>query len=322
MPITLARARKHVSDQTARLKGSNRAGWPQFLYHACDVTTAINVVRHGELKCRNDASGFLDVANGGALNIFDGSHSCARLYFRPKNPFHFRTEGIKCIADQWRLANHMSIPVMFVFDLVSVITLPGAKFSSGNVQKSRSFLDGDTAFGELDFTAIYHDSPTNSGNKEYILNMRMSEVGVERKVPLFPHLKAIVFRTQSDMRTFEYLLERDGIFCPYKRFVERSRGTLFLSRAFYINDLSFSEDVVSLTFNFPIDFSPSDRVFKVYICQNVVGQSSIYDKPVELRKPTFRVKNFRPDTSAIWLIRLEDQLAFNGRIQAEVSELF
>lgn len=322
MPITLARAKKHIRDQTARLKGTNRAGWPSFLYHACDVTTAINIVRHNELRCRNDATGFLDVANGGALSIFEGSHSCARLYFRPKNPFHFRTEGIKCLADPWRLANHMSIPVMFVFDLTSVITLPEAKFSSGNVQKSRSFLDGDAAFDELDFAAIYHDSPTNSENKEYIQNMRMSEVSVEKKVPLFPHLKAIVFRTQSDMRTFEYFLGKEGVVCSYKRFVERSRSTLFLSRAFYINELSFSDDAVSLTFNYPIDFSPIDRKYKVYICQDTEKHTSTYDKTVELKKSTFRVKGFIPNTSSVWLIRLEDQLAFNGRIEAEISELF
>ncbi|WP_434730270.1 DarT ssDNA thymidine ADP-ribosyltransferase family protein [Rhizobium binae] len=177
--------------------------------------------------CRNNATDFLDVANGGALNIFDGAHSCARLYFRPKNGFHFRTEGIKCIADQWRLPNHMSIPVMFLFDFVSVITLPGAKFSSGNVQRSKTFLDGDVAFNQLDFDAIYHDAPTNSENKEYITNMRMSEVSVEGHVPLTPHLRGIVFRTQSDMQTFGYLLEQAGIACPYKLIVERARGTLF-----------------------------------------------------------------------------------------------
>lgn len=321
MPITVARAQKHVKDQAARLT-ANRAVWPHFLYHACDVTTAINIIRHDELRCRNDAENFLDVANGGALNIFDGAHSCARLYFRPKNGFHFRTEGIKCIADQWRLPNHMSIPVMFVFDLVSVITLPGARFSSGNVQRSRTFLDGDAAFETLDFDAIYHDAPTNSENKDYIANMRMSEVSVEGRVPLGAHLKAIVFRTQSDMRTFEYLLELEGLHCSYKRFVERARGALFLARALYLNDLSFAGDTISLTFNFPVDYSPPDRNFKVYIHQTVGTRIATYDKTVELKAPTFSVKNYIPNNSAVWLIRLEDQLAFRGRIQAEPSELF
>ncbi|MQB09989.1 DUF4433 domain-containing protein [Agrobacterium sp. ICMP 6402] len=321
MPISLARAERHVKEQANRLT-ANRAVWPQYLYHACDVTTAINIIRHNELRCRNDAEDFLDVANGGALNIFDGAHSCARLYFRPKNGFHFRTEGIKCIADQYRLPNHMSIPVMFVFDFVSVITLNGARFSNGNIQRSRTFLDGDASFDSIDFDAVYHDAPTNSTNRDYIANMRMSEVSVENKVPLGPHLRAIVFRTQSDMRTFEYLLSEAGIQCPYKRFVERARGTLFLARALYLNDLSFVATTISLTFNFPTDFSPPDRVFKVYINQTSQSGIKIYDKSVELRATTFNVTNYEPDISAVWLIKLEDQLAFRGRIQAVTSELF
>ncbi|WP_181178633.1 DarT ssDNA thymidine ADP-ribosyltransferase family protein [Mesorhizobium sp. B4-1-3] len=321
MPITLARAERHVKEQASRLT-ANRSRWPHFLYHACDVTTAVNIVRHNELRSRNEAADFLDVANGGALNIFDGAHSCARLYFRPKNGFHFRTEGIKCIADQWRLPNHMSIPVMFLFDFVSVITLPGAKFSNGNVQRAKMFLDGDASFNQLDFDAVYHDAPTTPDNKEYITNMRMSEVSVEGRVPLAPHLRAIVFRTQSDMRTFEYLLEMAGIHCPYKLLVERARGTLFLARALYLNDLSFAGNTISLTFNFPTDFSPPDRIFKVYINQTVGHISNTYDKSVELRAPTFNVTNYNPDKSGVWLIRLEDQLAFRGRLQAEPSELF
>jgi hypothetical protein len=309
-----------VKDQTARIYGT-RDVWPKFLYHACDVTTAINIVRHGELKCRNDATGFLDVANGGALNIYNGSHSCARLYFRLKNGFHFRTEGIKCIADPYRLQNHMSIPVMFVFDFVSVITLPDAKFSNGNVQKSRSFLDGDAAFDTLDFEAIYHDSYTNSSNGDYIQNMRMSEVSVEGKVPLAMHLKAIVFRTQSDMRTFEYLLEVNGIQSTHKCLVER-RGLLFLCRALYINDLSFTSKVIGITLNFPVGFTPVDHKYKVYVEQTSSNGRSVYDKMVELKKQTLDITGYFPDTNSLWFIKLEDQLAFNGRIQSKVSELF
>lgn len=321
MPITLARAKRHIKEQAERLT-KNRAIWPNFLYHACDVTTAINIVRHQELRCRNEATDFLDVANGGALNIFDGAHSCARLYFRPKNGFHFRTEGIKCLGDPYRLQNHMSIPVMFVFDFVSVITLPEARFSCGNVQRSRIFLDGDENFRSLDFDAIYHDGPTNKETGDYIRNMRMSEVSVEGKVPLAPHLKAIVFRTQSDMRTFEYLLEMQGLTCPYKCFVERVRGTLFLARAFYLNDLSFEDDTISLTFNFPVDYLPADRTFKVYIHQSARGRVATYDQSVKLKASTFNVKNYTADNKSVWLIRLEDQLAFNGIIQSEKSEMF
>jgi hypothetical protein len=311
-----------VKDIAARLSSrGGRSVWPNFLYHACDVTTAINIVRDGELKCRNNATNFLDVANAGALGIYEGSHSCARLYFRPKNGFHFRTEGIKCLADPYRLQHHMSIPVMFVFDFVSVITLPLARFSNGNVQRSRTFLDGDAAFDTLDFDAIYHDGPTSQDNRDFIQNQRMSEVSVEGSVALQPHLRAIVFRTQTDMHTFEHLLAQNGLACPYKTFVERVRGTLFLARAFYLNDLTFSDGTITLTFNFPVDFTPPDRNFKLFVRQTSGGNVATYDKIFQLRAPNLNISNYSK-VPGTWVIKLEDQLAFQGPIKSEASELF
>jgi hypothetical protein len=322
VPLSVVRARKHVKEQVARLSARReRAMWPPYLYHACDVTTAIGIIRDDQLKCRNTATDFLDVANEGALNIYEGSHSCARLYFRPKNGFHFRTEGIKCIDDRHRLPNHMSIPVMFVFDFVSVITLPTARFSNGNVQRSKVFLDGEAEFDKLDFDAIYHDAPTTQENRDYIHNMRMSEVSVEGKVDLQPHLKAIVFRSHSDMHTFYYLLSLDGLICNYKAFVERGKGALFLSRGFYLNELTFSHGTVSLGFNFPVDFTPHDRKFKLFVQQKADGIVATYDKVVQLKSRTLNISNYLRNPG-VWNIKLEDQLAFIGEIRTEISELF
>jgi hypothetical protein len=321
LPVTLARAQRHVADETARLAHSQqRANWPRFLYHTCDVKTAIEIIRDDALKCRNNAQNFVDVANQGALQIFEGSHGCARLYFRPKNGFHFRTEGIKCLQDPHRLPSHMSIPVMFLFDFTSVATLPGSRFSDGNVQKSKIFLSGDEEFNKLDFSAVYHDSWTTAENREYIHNKRMSEISVEGDLPLCDHLKAIVFRTASDLQTFNYMLALNGIACGHKTMVERIRGSLFLSRGLFLNDISSAEKQLSLTFNFPTDFTPPDRIFRVYAEKRIGVSSHIYDKGIQLTQPTLEISGY-PSEQGVWTVRLEDQLAFIGNINDIKSEL-
>ena len=111
MSITLARAQKHVAEQQRRLATTQqRSAWPQFLFHTTHVTNAVNIVRQGFLGARNVVENFHDVANQGALASFDASHDYARLYFRPRNPFHVRTEGIKCVSDLYRfLQNAASV---------------------------------------------------------------------------------------------------------------------------------------------------------------------------------------------------------------------
>ena len=63
------------------------------------------------------------MANQGALSNNPDAHQYVRLYFRPRNSFHLKTEGVKAIGDPYRAQNHMSIPVAFAFDFQKEMTL-------------------------------------------------------------------------------------------------------------------------------------------------------------------------------------------------------
>ena len=286
------------------------------------MTTAVSIVRAGRLESRNNAPGFIDVANQGALHHFQGSHEFARLYFRPKNMFHLRTEGILCETDRFRLPEHMSIPVMFLFRFVEVITNPNAQFSSGNVQSSQTWLDGDAAFDALDFNSIYHDAALSADRGPAVRNMRMSEVGVRNGLNLQGNLSAILFRTKSDMETFKYLIELEGIDCPYSLGVEQISQSIFQSRGLFLRNVSASGGTLSLDFNFPVSNAPADGQYRVRAVQSVPG-SSVWklDKKLKLERSGLRIRGYSP-SDGIWKIELESQLAFNGRLKSEVSSIF
>ena len=100
----------------------------------------------------------------------------------------------------------MSVPIMFVFDLIAVLTSPGAyflprNFAHGGLQP----LDGDAHFAELNFDYIYHDSGTNSLNREAIHDARMAEVVVDRPISL-ARLRGVVCRTNYEANTLRSML--------------------------------------------------------------------------------------------------------------------
>ena len=101
-----------------------------------------------------------DVANQGALWNNAAAHGYVRLYFRPRNGFHLKTEGIKAIGDPYRVDPHMSIPIAFAFDFVKAITRKDCGFVAGNFVKSGAApSDSDQDFDNLQFDLIYHDAP-------------------------------------------------------------------------------------------------------------------------------------------------------------------
>ncbi|MGJ4973452.1 MULTISPECIES: DarT ssDNA thymidine ADP-ribosyltransferase family protein [unclassified Bradyrhizobium] len=323
MSLTIGRATLHIKEQVERLAATKqREFWPHFLFHTTHVTNAVGIVERGALGARNLISNFHDVANQGALGAFQGSHDYARFYFRPKNGFHLRTEGIKCLCDPFRLANQMSVPVCFVFPIQRILCRPDACFTTGNVQRSQEFLTGDAAFDTLDFNAIYHDHWLDASNKEYILDRRMAEVAVKGELPLANNLHSIVFRTIWDAYTFRHMLGERGISCPYPLATEQPNGSLFMSQGMYITDLKFSDDRINLSFQFPLRNGPSDNIYDVCVVQEYAGGRMILDQKLLLDKPTLSIGPYKADPNSIWTIHLEKVLAFKGRLQHAKSQLF
>ena len=98
---------------------------------------------------------------------------------------------------------------MLVFNSEAVLTKESTQFSCGNMQSSYSNVyDGDAGFNNLEFTGIYHDEAYPSDDQK---RQRCAEVLAESPMGIADTLSAIVVRTDADVNTMKYLLNREGL---------------------------------------------------------------------------------------------------------------
>lgn len=305
MAISVNRANRHTAEWTASLaRFPSRGGWGSSLYHACQIETAAEIIRRGHIICRHDQDIVLcDVANQGALWNNPDAHKYVRLYFRPKNRFHLKTEGIKSRIDPYRIDPHMSIPVMFVFDFVSVMTCTNSYFVSGNfASQALCPQQGDTNFDQLNFDYIYHDSPVPNDLKATIHDARMAEALIEGALSL-QTLKAVVCRTIYEERMLRRLTSNVDV--SNIRFSVEKAGSIFFRRGIYISEL-YTQDGV-LHFDFAAPLIGRKETYAVTV--QCGAQRNEYElKPQRWRIPAI----VNPNPSAIWRVEIEGCLAFEG----------
>ncbi len=211
MGITLARHQAHVAGFEAKFPNYRKA-WPKYLYRHEPVENAIEVLKQGVLLSRVGAlqCGVIknDIAPANIINHNDAAHNFARLYFRPRNPTQYHVEGIRKPVDFYQ-GKHAGFLVMMLFNSENVLTANGTKFSCGNMQSNNSnVLDADLGFDMLNFEAIYHDSAQQDPE---IVRQRCAEVLPTSPFSLAETLEHIVVRTDADVQTLKYLLEREGL---------------------------------------------------------------------------------------------------------------
>ncbi|MCJ8028252.1 DUF4433 domain-containing protein [Shinella yambaruensis] len=309
MAISVDRANAHVAYWRERLERfSTRAGWASSLFHACQIEVAERIIRDGRVICRQDLPNVIcDVANQGALWNNLTAHQYVRLYFRPRNRFHLKTEGIKSLSDNYRIDPHMAIPIMFVFDLVSVLSDQSSYFVPGNfASTAMQPLSGNESFDALNFEYIYHDSAPSPDIMHMIQDARMAEVVVLNSLTL-QHLKAVVCRTIYEEQMLRHML-RDFDVSRIKFITERG-GALFFRRGIFLSELYVSQGNIHFTFQSPTTAIQPDYKVKIG-CENVWYDFKLGAK--KWRVP--QITNTNPN--AIWTIYIEDCLAFQGPVRS------
>lgn len=307
MSVSLARANQHVARWGPDLdRFVTRRGWGVSLYHACQIEVAVAILRGGEVLCRNLVPELLcDVANQGALNNNPAAHNYVRLYFRPKNRFHLKTEGIKSRSDPNRSDPHMCIPIMLVFDLVSVLTMPECRFVIGNFANLNQILHStDAEFDQLDFSKVYHDSGSG-GDMQEIRNLRMSEVVIPQRMNLNA-LRSVVCRNIHEERYLRWLLG-PGIW-NFNFAVERG-GSVFFARGMFVGEIYTQNGVLHFQFNSPVS-APQETYHVVVTCANQRMEYNI--KPSKWRIPAL----VNADPNAVWKLEIEGCTAYEGPVPA------
>lgn len=305
MAISLNRAQAHVAEWQEKLsKFPNRAGWANSLFHACQLEVVPDIVADRNMVPRGEQDELIcDVANQGAVWNNPNAHEYVRLYFRPKNRFHLKTEGIKSSEDPFREDPHMSMPMMLVFDFQSVLSLGSSSFVPGNFARTDAEpLSGDASFNNLEFSKIYHDSPHQDPS---IHDARMSEVVVRDSLSL-DHLKAVFCRTVYEGRTLFHLL--GSIEPKPKILVERRPGNLFFRQAIFLDELYLKKGILHFRFH-----SPSKGHREKY--DVAVRCGTYFENTYQLKPGSWRIDQFEcNDPDAIWEISIEGCLAYRAKI--------
>ncbi|TIX02483.1 MAG: DUF4433 domain-containing protein [Mesorhizobium sp.] len=306
MAISVGRADQHVAQWGPRLnRFQSTTDWGRSLYHACQVEVAAEILRGGEVICRNLVPALLcDVANQGALNNNPAAHDYVRLYFRPKNRFHLKTEGIKSKNDPHRVDPHMCIPIMLIFDLKSILTKPESRFVAGNFANSNQVIGtGDAQFDRLNFEQIYHDSAVSQETMQEIHNMRMSEVVIPQRLDLGT-LTHVVSRTIHEERHLKRLL---GIGSWNYNFTVEKGGSIFFRRGIFISELYTQNGELHFDFSSPTS-SPKPQYEVAITCQGTRAEYAL--APKRWRIPA--IVNFNPN--AVWKIEIEGCVAYEGTV--------
>lgn len=224
MGISNARHRAHVDEWCAKFSNYKKK-WPNFLFRHEPVENTLAVLKSGVLTSRQDAinNNWMqnDIAPADIIQNRDDACAKVRLYFRPRTPTQYHIEGIRKPADFYG-EKHAGFLVMLVFNSEAVLTKKSTQFSCGNMQSPYSQVyDGDAGFDNLDFAGTYHDEayPTDTQKRQ-----RCAEVLAESPLILQETLSAIVVRTDADVSTIKYLLNREGLthFVPL---IRKSEGT-------------------------------------------------------------------------------------------------
>ncbi|ADG07858.1 DarT ssDNA thymidine ADP-ribosyltransferase family protein [Kyrpidia tusciae] len=171
---------RHLDDVGTKL-GPNR-WWTKYLFHFTDVKNAAQILSSGSLLSRNEA-----MAQGMMLNDNASPEVLAqtderwkdyvRFYFRPKTPTQYRNEGF-LPPDERYLRAHCPVPIFFLFDAVSLLSLPECAFSDITLASpnATTFTHVED-FKRLKFDYIYHEGPYDK-SRPNIANYRQAEVVV------------------------------------------------------------------------------------------------------------------------------------------------
>lgn len=321
MPISIEQADSHVANWSAFL--GSRGYWANHLFFTADAQTAADVLRSGQLVCRQNLGVIArDVANQGALAANVDAHNYVRLYFRPKTNFHLRTEGIKLLADQYRLEHHMSMPIIFVFDLKSIVTMRGVCFSNRNMAHAGQVPGNDwTYFSSIDFSKVYHEGPISdriAGHE--IRDIRMAEVLVPGSLALRGHLKYILCRTHFDRMSLQFLARgADSDLIELLRAAAKP-AEMFFCWGSYIEELSVDDDVMTLRVKAARDYQ-SNQTIK--FCVDLMNGNRVKQSWSEERvlKP-IRLKGFDITQGDHWRIQIEESLAFIGLLDGKDKNIF
>ncbi|TVR20630.1 MAG: DUF4433 domain-containing protein [Anaerolineaceae bacterium] len=228
--------RRYLNDLRGEPWLGERYWWTYFAFTYFDLPQAVEILEAGALKPQSQRAR-------------DGWEHTVRLYFRPRTPDLFGCEGVRPAAQ--RPANHCAVPVYLVFDMESVITLPLTRFSEGDINRRPRTFGSASAFRDLPFDRIYHDSWFSTPERDEVLSARRAQIIVPHALDLAAHLRYVWCRSAAEYQTLHHQLSPSARKRWGEYLTARDDYRLFHEQWLYVQDVTLSETGALFRFNQP-----------------------------------------------------------------------
>ena len=264
-----------LAGQSWLTKSAQRRWWPHYVFHHTDVRNAAKILQDGRLVCRANLSAPSALPmDSGSVDVLDNTapwvREWVRLYFRPRTPTQYRSEGIRP-KDHIEMQAHCPVPVFFLFDSKDVLSLASTSFTNGNLAANTEQGSDATFLRGLDFQKIYHSGPHDRGDRSITFS-RNAEVIVKGELGL-SGLKEIVTRTVAERETLLSLLSPQARHTWFDRIQLANNRDLFDRRWTFIEHAELSERLATLY------FSPDTRAtgpFELKVTLREFGTNNVY----------------------------------------------
>lgn len=180
-----------------------------------------------------------------------------RLYFRPRTPTHFHTEGFRPVGQRSHYGVHCPVPVMLIFGAKSLLPREDTQFTNGNAA-SHGCEIGDTAafLRTIPFAKVYHDEAFTEAQRAEIIFHRNAEVHVPEPLHLEGHLLHVICRSRAEAETVRSWASssrspnRDWFNSLVRANTQGSRGLkMFFKRWTFMDTVSISDGIATFSFN-------------------------------------------------------------------------
>lgn len=318
---------RRISQFLADLKNSDWLGtarrwWPDYLFHYTDIENALSIIREGALFSRNEAQsrGLMSTDNA-SPNIIDNTNDewkdYVRFYFRPKTPTQFRNEGFRPIENRYQNA-HCPLPIYFIFDSKEILTLPGCRFSDGNLAAANPNVFSAAAdLEKMHFEHIYHEDSIPKDARAQITFHKNAEVIVPNQLGLSA-LRYIVCRSQAEYETFLHLLPRNARAHWRNKIIIDTRTHLFFKRWAYVESAELDSSRIAFHFNkFPEHPAPFHA--SVSIADTLSDKRFAWEKQALTAAGSLSLSlgNAAPAIDYFARLTLDGQIAYAGRYQSD-----
>ncbi|AKP67573.1 DarT ssDNA thymidine ADP-ribosyltransferase family protein [Companilactobacillus ginsenosidimutans] len=326
------------------LRKSKRRYWPKYAFHFTDIDNAMEILKNKKIHSRyfveHNSQMSNDNANLGVINQTDIEvEKVIRLYFRPKTPTQYYNEGFKTAAeikDQDFSAN-CPIPIFFLFDMSTLLEIPGVKFTDFSLATKRTphYMNTPEEFERLPFDKIYFDDVMTSDmtkeERKELTDQKQAEIVVPDPLKLNT-LRWIYTRSEAEKETLINLLHKENITNLDSKIRVAYTNTYFSNRN-YVKKVTLSSKGYSIVNNvddnryqpYPLDswedvkyaVNPDDTDNYLNVQLKIFTDGNVYTWPQKGKKALLKqqmTRNFqKPIESYTLQMLIDNHIAYEGK---------